>query len=67
MTALDVHHRGEWVACGHALLEYARWMGEVGYVASAFVINEGVSDLFETVAIVRIEIGGQSAASSYPM
>ena len=63
VTALDVHHLGDGHTAGNPLLSGLGQVGNLGQVTGVAVLDQHSSIVAQGVAVVSIEVGGESAAA----
>ena len=63
VTALDVHHLGDGHTAGNPLFSGSLQVGHLGQVAGVTVLDQHSCVVTQGVAVVSIEVGGESAAA----
>ena len=63
VAALDVHHLGDGHTTCDPLFSGSLQVGNLGQVAGVAVLNQHSSIVAQRVAVVSIEVGGESAAA----
>ena len=63
VTALDVHHLGDGHTAGNPLFSGSLQVGNLGQIAGVAVLDQHSGIVAQGVAVVSIEVGGESAAA----